>query len=496
MMNRITLFIKEIFKHRNLILFLLMYIVFSISLSKDIGIPWDESDVYARGKFLFEYMSGKATYAQYLQDVLGKWYNHFYSLFISLLNTRGTYGGYHFLNMLFAGFAYIASYSLVFSIYGRPGLAIWGPLMLLIVPRFLGDTPINPKDMPMATMFLVALWAIVVSRRVNLRRRAIFLGIIFGLAATTRILALILIPILVLSDIIHRKKVDITGYFVIVCFVFFILSVTWPYLGSNFFYHFREILSASQHYAWDGLVLYGGAEMPATKLPLSYLPVWIMITTPLFVLGFSTYAIFRAKKLWMQPAYFLLVTSLVSSFTLYFILNPVVYDGLRHFLYLLPLIATLAGIGMAEILTTQSCYIKSLALVVFIIGIFKTSWDVYHLYPHIYIYFNEGVGGIRGAHGRYETDYFGTSYKEAALWLRDNLPGDEKIYTIKTCGQTISSTHYFSPRMRWVADLKDADYLICYTRFNEHLQLPAESVLYTVFRDGVPLNYVKKNPDR
>jgi hypothetical protein len=47
---------------------------------------------------------------------------------------------------------------------------------------------------------------------------------------------------------------------------------------------------------------------------------------------------------------------------------------------------------------------------------------IYLLHPYEYIYYNELVGGVSGAKGRFELDYWATSYREAMDYLSSNAP--------------------------------------------------------------------------
>ena len=44
-----------------------------------------------------------------------------------------------------------------------------------------------------------------------------------------------------------------------------------------------------------------------------------------------------------------------------------------------------------------------------------------------YIYYNQLVGGLKGAYGNYETDYYYVSQTEASKWLLDYLKDEEEI---------------------------------------------------------------------
>ena len=52
--------------------------------------------------------------------------------------------------------------------------------------------------------------------------------------------------------------------------------------------------------------------------------------------------------------------------------------------------------------------------------------DVY-LHPYQYIYYNSLVGGAKGAFRNFELDYWGTSYREAALYINQVAPANSTV---------------------------------------------------------------------
>lgn len=174
-------------------------------------------------------------------------------------------------------------------------------------------------------------------------------------------------------------------------------------------------------------------------------------------------------------------------------LKPVIYGELQHYLFLLPVIAFIGSIGfveMSNLLKNRRVILLSFILLILLNIVFVTK-TLYVLHPYEYVYFNELIGRIKGAKGKFELDYHGASYREAVLWLRDYLDRkkDNKVYFVKTCGHPASSTYYFSNKMRWTDNLKKADYFICYTRGEEYKLIGEKNTIFTVKRAGVVLNY-------
>ena len=57
-------------------------------------------------------------------------------------------------------------------------------------------------------------------------------------------------------------------------------------------------------------------------------------------------------------------------------------------------------------------------------------WLIYPIiayHPYQLSYFNELVGGIRGALGKYDMDYWAVSQKQAVEWVNANAPKDAYI---------------------------------------------------------------------
>jgi hypothetical protein len=117
------------------------------------------------------------------------------------------------------------------------------------------------------------------------------------------------------------------------------------------------------------------------------------------------------------------------------------------------------------------------------------------LYPFQNLYFNELTGGLKGAHGRFDTDYWGQTYKEATEWLKGNdlKDLDPRVRTVKvhTRGNALSSVYYFKPGMAW-APFGDADYFLSTSRWREHEWAGDRKPLHVVSREGTPLNYTFK----
>ena len=135
-------------------------------------------------------------------------------------------------------------------------------------------------------------------------------------------------------------------------------------------------------------------------------------------------------------------------------------------------------------------------------------------HPNEYVYFNELEGGIKGAFGNYETDYYMNSIKQCADWMKQN----ENLKTRRSdggrlrlyCNGVAPANAYFKADSADVSvgyisyrgrTTKEADYEILYSRYIDRQLLlngcfPPEQTVFTVYADGVPLSCVVKKTDK
>jgi hypothetical protein len=126
-----------------------------------------------------------------------------------------------------------------------------------------------------------------------------------------------------------------------------------------------------------------------------------------------------------------------------------------------------------------------------------TLADMWTLHPYEYVYFNRlGAGGQAEASTRFETDYWGLSYKEGLEWVAANVPPESRPITIANCSQDFLTSYWIKTTPALAARLAPgspysnppARILLATTRYNCHKR-PGKT-LHVVERDGVPLVYV------
>ena len=177
-------------------------------------------------------------------------------------------------------------------------------------------------------------------------------------------------------------------------------------------------------------------------------------------------------------------------------MRPILYDGNRHFLFVIPPLAVAAGVALAGILRgalPQWARTLTAAIVLLVGG--ATVVDMVRLHPYQYLFFNRSSGGLRAALGRYETDYWGESHKEGVDWLAANYRPDAPPASIRVANTAADfQTAYYirpdRPETRRFTPVRDnADVVLSITRWDMHLSHPGK-VLHVVERMGTPLLYL------
>jgi hypothetical protein len=260
----------------------------------------------------------------------------------------------------------------------------------------------------------------------------------------------------------------------------------------EFHYHIRTML-AGQIY-----------EM--SDVPRWYVPFYLLIKLPLVTLAGAALALaavlipqHRAERPWWRTETALLIFMALFPVACEFIDHGPAFTGLRHFLFVVPIFAVLAGIGFDWLMRLVQRYQRGLSFAVAAVIAAQLAWNamlLVELHPYEYLYYNPLVGGLQGASGRYATDYWLNIMPEAVHDLQayvaklDRVGGAERRYTVAVCGERAAFEDEANARLEWVQDWQKAEFFIAPTHMNCDRALDGQ-VIATISRMGVPIGVVK-----
>jgi 4-amino-4-deoxy-L-arabinose transferase-like glycosyltransferase len=305
-------------------------------------------------------------------------------------------------------------------------VALMASLFLALTPRFFGDLHNNMKDIPSAVVFALNIWllwrAVTYKRVVDLILAAFAFAIAFNVKINSMFIPIVFALWLFLSQVSKKSiKIFLPYFFMAPLLAFLLWWVFWP----------DPIGQLKHAYLTFGVgtnnieVLLNGAWYCSGKNVPWYYPFWYLaITTPLPILFLFLVGLARTfrkpdKTLWLFVLWFFI------PLTRYLFPKIGVIDGIRHFEEVLVPMAALAAIGVETFVKKRVIF---RILLVGALGLL--IWNIVAFHPYQITYFNELVGGTKGAYGRYDLDYWGTSQKEAVAWVNERAPADAKIHIV------------------------------------------------------------------
>ena len=485
-----------LFDRLSYIILLILFGVFLLTF-QHYGVTWDEPPQHAYGQMILRY------YKTFFEDRSALSYANLYyygGFFDSLaaaavrLSPLGLYETRHFLNGLFGILSIIGCFSLARLLAGARA----GFLALLIIcfsPAYYGHMFNNPKDIPFSAFYVWSVYYLVkfYLSMPTITKSLIFkLGISIGLTLSVRIGGLLLIAYMLLAVtffLVPRcLKISCLSFslkslallavsiFSICSISFGIMYLFWPWIHENTFMRiFQAGAIMSRFHFFNGLVLFKGQMVPATQLPPEYLCSYILIKFPEITLfGLSVTFIIpllflikrRHENVMGHLRYFLVFVSIAAPIVYALYNKSVLYDEMRHFLFIVPLVSAISGSSLSLVYdyARKARYMRYVMSGILCLYCVYQLVNMIGLHPNQYIYYNMLVGGVKGAEGKYVLDYWGNSYKEAAEELvrylkeRDGAHFAERRYRVAVCGPRYSAGYYLPENILPVKTDKEAEF--------------------------------------
>jgi hypothetical protein len=254
-----------------------------------------------------------------------------------------------------------------------------------------------------------------------------------------------------------------------------IMFATWPYLWSSPLSNFVEVLRFMSDNPTELPVLFRGEIYPAGSVPRSYLPFLLLttLTEPVWILFIAGLVIGSVKLFRQKNTTGLVSLSLTVSWTVllitYAILRrPAMYDGFRHFMFIIPPIFIVTGFAFEWLLGKIATYWLRATLLLLIL--LPGMIGIATLHPYEYAYYNSFVGGTNTVFREYETEYWLTCYKEAIAKLDQQESNPANLYVHREA----YIADYYAGRNFDVLELRGAmnevqsgDYVLVSSRSNE-----------------------------
>ncbi|MGD0026816.1 MAG: glycosyltransferase family 39 protein, partial [Xanthobacteraceae bacterium] len=339
----------------------------------------------------------------------------------------------------------------------RLGRRLGGPLAGLIAlvllaacPLYYGHMFINAKDAPFAAAMAIALIGIV--RAFEEYPRATpptvaLCGIGIGLAMGARVLGGFavfdaLLPLLLILAVRSRARglkpvLGECGSFLVpfipgAILAYLVMGLVWPWSVLAPLNPFRAVEYFSHFFEKPWRELFDGRLILPPDMPRYYVPTLVALKLPELMLALGLSGTAGAIIVALRGGKFggsvgrraaLLATALAATLPVLvtIVARPAMYNGIRHFVFILPPFAALGGLAGAWIarrLERHGRAAMAAGAIALVAGIASPVIEMVRLHPFEYTHFNRIAGGVKGARPLYMLDYWGLSLTQASRRLR------------------------------------------------------------------------------
>jgi len=339
------------------------------------------------------------------------------------------------------------------QLFGRIA-GVLAVVALLAQPRYFFHAHMACFDVPVIFMWTAVVYAYW--RAFESRGWAIACGVFFGLALSTKLNAFFLPIVLIGHWLFTRRsefglerdplRLQTPG----VPLAFVAMAVIGPILFYGLWpRHWFETTERVQWYMNFHLkhvhyfVYYFGQNIQQPPLPISYPAVMTLVTVPVTLL----LATLMGAGAWIREAWraggelsstaWLMGINIVFPIALISMPETPIFGGVKHWMTASPFIAIVAAGGIVWA-ASKIGEGQRVALVTAIVGTIACTpavWATRHIHPFGTSYYNELVGGVRGAADlEMMRQFWGYTSRQALPWLNEHAPQNARVWTHNTTG--------------------------------------------------------------
>jgi Dolichyl-phosphate-mannose-protein mannosyltransferase len=352
---------------------------------------------------------------------------------------------------------------------GGPLAGLAALLLLALCPTYYGHMFMNPKDAPFAVAMVILMLGLVRLAEEYPSpspRTILIVGLGAGLSVGSRVLGgLALVYALVGFVPLFQEEVHTHGareaahrvvhvvYVLLPGLVlgYLVMGLIWPWSIMEPDNPFHALTYFSHFFEKPWKEMFDGALVSVPDMPWSYLPTLFALQLPEVLLGLSIAAVVGAfmslsrKDVSARRKSILLMLAVAATLPLVIAMvkRPALYNGIRHFIFVIPPMTVLAGTafawGMNWLKENRRSW-QPAAVAVFSFGLLLPLAEMIRLHPYQYTHFNHIAGTVRGADDLFMLDYWGLALKQASDGLRDELverqevPPQGRKWKVAVCG--------------------------------------------------------------
>ena len=501
---------------------LLAFLVFT---SGNAGITCDEVLHYNQSQDVYSFFATGGEERDALHNPVwhlmyyGQSFDNIVTILINWLGIENVYNFRHIMSSIAGWLTIMVTALFAIRISGyRTALLVL--LLFAVTPSFIGHSYNNLKDIPFALGYISATFLFLKFLKsgeripyyiVFLLTLSVAFTISIRAAGAVLILYMfffmfILIVMKNYKEVTFRRKEIFYKFLLLTCISFaayFLSILLWPYALQDPVRNVTEAFRVMAHFPDTFRQIFEGRVEWSDFMPWYYLPESMLITIPVIVTAGIFLFIIFSKKIFSKEK------TLTFSLLIFTILFPVIfaiiqksnlYSSWRQFLFIYPALVLLAASGYSVLYDLiPPKYPKWILSIVLVLLAFHPVRYMINNPRYFYLYYNQIVGGLKGAYGNYETDYYYVSQTEASEWLIDYL--EEKNISGRV---NVNATYSVSWQFRNHPEIEtsyfrfeersqtDWDYAIVTNRYISPYKLrnglwPPANAIKVIYADRVPI---------
>jgi hypothetical protein len=246
--------------------------------------------------------------------------------------------------------------------------------------------------------------------------------------------------------------------------------------------------------------MFDGVAILVPDMPRTYVPTLFALKEPEIVLllaiggtaGALVAALRRGLPVSRRATLLLIALAAALPVATTVLARPAMYNGIRHFVFIMPAVAVLGGLAGAWLLERLARHGRpalAAGAVVATVALVSPVVEMVRLHPYQYTHFNRLAGGIKAADDHYMLDYWGLAFKQAADELHAKLtlalesPAPRPAWRIAVCGPHHPAEVELGPEFVTTYETKGADFALMLGEFYcAEYQAP---ILVEIEREGV-----------
>ena len=452
---------------------IILMIFFAWWCSLTIGLSWDEYFHHINGLVRYNFLTSLGDFQKFefrnnkfypgLYDTISYAFGQIFFFINKKYYVQNIDLIMHIVNISFSSLSILGLYLLTKEIFNKK-IALLSVLLTLFNPFFFGHMGMNSKDIVVFFSFIWFCYFFYLYCKKEEKRfkNLILASLCIGFGCGVRLTFLIVIfPAIILGFIYLIKKfksnrlilVKRLSLHILIVFILtiFLIILCWPHfiveLQKGNFIEFTALIIKNTINWIDGpkIGLMNGEFYEVFNTPRTYFLDLIIYRLPFYatLLLISSYFLIFLKKININNEIENFNQKFISLNIIAFfpiglalILSVNLYDNLRLFLFIIPFLSIISALALNYFFANFKNYIQIKVVTVIVLFLFTLSFYRFViLTPYQYIYVNYSYLKFENSIGKFEHDYWGSSYKELVNKIKEKYSKEEiKSFKIADCG--------------------------------------------------------------